>query len=229
MGSKKPGQTAIKSKSISKKQKRWPLYLASALLVFAILFTILYMIYTQQKQARPLVHLQPGMAAPDFQLNAVSGSTIHLADYVGCVVLLSFISTQSDTTSSSSSDPSHSQVVFLKSMQRQYSSKGLRIFIVDATSLATGQQPDQNALLNFTNDVDLGPIPLLDDLDGTIAQDYGITRVPTTFLIGQNSQVDQRWDGLAPSSQLALTVRSQIGTPGVPDSTAQTQCPAAQG
>ncbi len=213
----------------TQKRRRWPLYLASSLLVLAILFTVYYIVFLQQKPARTQVHLQPGMAAPDFQLDAVRGGTVHLADYAGCVVLLSFISTQSDTSSSSSSNPSNSQVVFLESMQQQYNSNGLRIIVVDATALLTGQHPDQDTLLNYTYNVDLGAIPLVDDPDGATAQNYGVTSVPTTFLIGQDGQVNQRWNGLASSSQLAFSVQAQIGTPGVPDTAAQTQCPAPQG
>jgi len=213
----------------TQKRKRWPLYLASSLLIFAILFTIYYIVFFQQKPARTQEHLQPGTAAPDFQLNAVRGGTVHLADYAGCVVLLSFISTRSDTSSSSSSDPSSSQVVFLESMQQQYNSKGLRIIIVDATALLTGQHPDQDTLLNYTYNVNLDAIPLADDPDGATAQNYGVTSVPTTFMIGQDGLVNQRWSGLVSSSQLAFSVQAQIGTPGVPDTTAQTQCPAPQG
>jgi peroxiredoxin len=210
------------------KRRRWPLYLASFLLIFAILFTVYYIVFLQQKPVRTQVHLQPGMAAPDFQLDAVQSGTVHLADYAGCVVLLSFISTQSNT-SSSSSNPSNSQVVVLESMQQQYNSNGLRIIIVDATAFLTGQHPDQDTLLNYTYTINLGAIPLVDDPDGTTAQNYGVTTVPTTFLIGQDGQVNQRWNGLASSSQLAFSVQAQIGTPGVPDTAAQTQCPAPQG
>ncbi len=211
----------------TQKRRRWPLYLASSLLVLAILFTVYYIVFLQQKPVRTQVHLQPGMAAPDFQLDAVRGGTVHMADYTGCVVLLSFISTQSNT--SSSSDPSNSQVVVLENMQQQYNSNGLRIIVVDATALLTGEHPDQDTLLNYTYTVGLGAIPLVDDSNGTTAQNYGVTSVPTTFLIGQDGQVNQRWNGLASSSQLTLFVQTQIGTPGVPDTAAQTQCPAPQG
>jgi peroxiredoxin len=158
------------------------------------------------------VTLEPGAAAPGFSLPMVRGDSFQLADHVGQVVLLSFINTQAEATSTTA-DPSRGQIVFLKSMHEQYGPKGLVVLIVDAAHTATGRQPTQDQLINFTYDWQLEDIPVLDDPDSSVARSYGVKSTPVTFLISADGIIQQRWDGFASASQLALSIEALMGAP----------------
>jgi peroxiredoxin len=158
------------------------------------------------------VTLEPGAAAPDFSLTTVRGGSFQLADSAGKVVLLSFINTQAQATSTTA-DPSRAQIVFLKSMQEQYGPKDLIVLIVDAARVATGKQPSRDQLINFTYDWQLDHVHVLDDSDGSVARSYAVESPPTTFLISAGGIIQQRWDGFASASQLALAIESLVGAP----------------
>ena len=153
-----------------------------------------------------------GTSAPDFTLQAVRGGEYHFQDLLEQPVLLSFINTQS-TGGSATSDPSRAQIVFLKSMQEQYGQKGVTVLIVDAARVATGKQPSQDQLINFTYNWQLEDIPVLDDSDGLVARNYAVKSTPATFLIGSDGIIQQRWDGFASASQLALSIEALVGAP----------------
>ena len=157
--------------------------------------------------------IDPGSSAPDFDLRAVRGGSYHLADLSGQVILLSFINTQAEATSATT-DPSRAQIVFLKSMQEQYGSQGLIVMIIDAARIATGSNPGTDQLINFTYDWQLDNVPVLDDTDSTVARSYAVISTPTTFLVGANRIIQQRWDGFASASQLALSIEALVGAPG---------------
>ena len=159
--------------------------------------------------------LAPGSSASDFNLQAVRGGSYHLAELSGQVILLSFINTQADAASASAtSDPSRAQIVFLKSMQEQYGAKGLLVLIVDAAHIATGGDPGTDALINFTYDWQLDHVPVLEDPDRVTAEAYTVMSTPTTFLIDTDQRIEQRWDGFASASQLALSIEALVGAPG---------------
>jgi peroxiredoxin len=158
------------------------------------------------------VTLELGSTAPDFALRAVRGGEYRIADLSGQQILLSFINTQAEA-SSATADPSRAQIVFLKSMQQQYGPKGLVVLIVDAARIATDKQPSQDQLINFTYDWQLEDIPVLEDADGSVARAYAIESTPVTFLIGADGIIQQRWDGFASASQLALSIEALVGAP----------------
>ena len=158
------------------------------------------------------IALEPGAAVPDFALKAVRGGEYRMGDLTGQPILLSFINTQAEA-SSATADPSRAQIVFLKSMQQQYGPKGLLVLIVDAAHTATGKQPTQDQLINFTYEWQLEDIPVLDDSDSSVARSFGVESTPVTFLIGADGTVQQRWDGFASASQLALSIEALVGAP----------------
>jgi peroxiredoxin len=158
------------------------------------------------------VTLEPGSSAPDFALQAVRGGDYRLGDLKGQPLLLSFINTQAEA-SLATADPSRAQIVFLKSMQQQYGPKGLIVLIVDAARIATGNRPSQDQLINFTYDWQLDDIAVLDDQDSSVASSYAVKSIPATFLIGADGIVQQRWDGFASASQLALSIEALLGAP----------------
>ena len=158
------------------------------------------------------VTLEPGSTVPDFALQAVRGGEYRMADFTGQPILLSFINTQSEA-SSATADPSRAQIVFLKSMHEQYEPKGLVVWIVDAARIATDKRPSQDQLINFTYDWRLENIPVLDDPDSSVARSYAVESTPVTFLIGADGIIQQRWDGFASASQLALSIETLVGAP----------------
>jgi peroxiredoxin len=160
----------------------------------------------------PSTNAGPGNSAPAFTLQAIRGGEYRLQDLLEQPILLAFINTQADG-GSATSDPSRAQIVFLKSMREQYDSKGLTVLIVDAAGVATGKHPSHDKLINFSYDWQLDNIPVLDDPDGSVARAYGVKSTPVTFLIGADGIIQQRWDGFASASQLALSIEALVGAP----------------
>lgn len=166
----------------------------------------------QQAVHPPSVSVEAGMSTPDFSLSSAQGDAYHLANLQGQVVVMSFINTQPLDTSLSTPDMSRSQIVFLKSIAQQYAAKGVRVLLVDATALVQGKQLDQSELLTFVHNWDMETIPMLID-DVSVVQAYGVSQVPTTFVIAPDGRVLQRWDGVATTAHLALAVQSLVGLP----------------
>ncbi len=156
---------------------------------------------------KPILDVKPGEAAPEFSLKAVRGDMYSLGDLRGQSILLAFLNTQANAASDQS-DPSRAQIVFLKSMQEQYVAQGLNVWIVDATQQTTGKQPSSDELINFTYNWQLDLIPVLIDEGANVATSFGISSTPTTFLIGPDGIIRQRWDSVAFSAQLALAIES---------------------
>lgn len=154
--------------------------------------------------------LEVGSSAPDFNLEDIRGNTFVLQ--AGSPSLIAFINTQAKANLETN-DPSRAQIVFLKSMFEQYSANGLNVLIVDASSFETGSQPHPDDLLNFTYDWQLDSIPVLVDPKNMLAKEYGITSTPTSFLISADGIIQQRWDGFASASQLALSIEPLVGAP----------------
>jgi peroxiredoxin len=150
--------------------------------------------------------LDVGATAPEFSLHAARGGTYHLVQAGVKALVLAFVDTT--VAARATQDPSRSQVVFLKSMETQYSKRGLRVLIIDATQPPATSSTD--SLINFTYDWQLSRIPVLADPHGATAEKYGVTGVPTTFLIRANRTIAQRWDGFASAQQLAFPIKDML-------------------
>jgi hypothetical protein len=160
-----------------------------------------------QKEER--VQVEAGAPAPTLAGRAVRGGEVSLEGFRGHVVLVSFLNSRAEATPEG--DPSRAQIVFLRSMQRQHVRFGLRVVVVDAAELAGAERPSRNDLVNYTYDWNLEPaIAVLRD-DGTRARGFAVANAPTTFLIGPDGMVRERWDGFVPAAQLDLAIRRSEG------------------
>jgi len=178
--------------------------LALAALTVAVLLAVLL-----RQEERPRVEVEAGAHAPALAGSAVRGGHVSLARLRGHVVLVSFLNSRAEATPEG--DPSRAQIVFLRSMQTQHERFGLRVIVVDAAELVGAGRPSRNELVNYTYDWNLDPaIAVLRD-DGTLARRFGVEQAPTTFLIGPDGVVHERWDGFAPAAQLDLSIRRLEG------------------
>jgi peroxiredoxin len=149
---------------------------------------------------------QIGGKAPDFTLPAVRGGSFQLHAPTPQAALLAFLETIPDTADT----PSRSEVALLQSMSRQYSARGLRVVIIDASALAAGHQSAHNALINTSYDWNL-QIPLLEDDSEGVARLFGIAHAPTTILIAANGQIAQRWERPMAPGDLAIAIEKALG------------------
>jgi len=151
---------------------------------------------------------KPISTLPDLILPDVRGGTFHLRSQPAQPLLLAFLETVPDT----SDTPSRSQVVFLASMAQQYGPRGLRVAVVDASSLALASLPSHDAVLNASFDWQL-KFSLLLDQDAHLARKLGVEEVPTTFLIAADGHILHRWHGLTRPAVLALSIEKLLGGP----------------
>ena len=145
---------------------------------------------------------------PDLTLRDVRGGEFRLRSVPGQPLLVAFLQTVPDTADT----PSRSQVVFLNSMAQQYSPRGLRVALVDASVLADGSQPSHNAVLNTSYDWQL-KIPLLIDQDGRLRRKLGLKELPTTFLVSADGRILHEWCGFTRPAVLALGIEKLLGGP----------------
>ena len=158
-------------------------------------------------ETRP--RLGVGAPAPALAANAVRGGRVSLARLRGYVIVLSFLNSRAEATPDG--DPSRAQIVFLRSMHTQHERLGLRVIVVDAAELAGAGRPSRSDLVNYTYDWNLDPAIAVVADDGSFARRFGVEHVPTTFLIGPDGAVRERWDGFVPAAQLDLAIRGLEG------------------
>jgi hypothetical protein len=92
-------------------------------------------------------------------------------------------------------EASHSQVVFLRSMARQFADRGLQVILVDVSGLSDSE------LVNLSHSWNLADIPLL-------GKSIDI-QTPTTIFFKDGS-LQSHWSGLALPSELALKLKKII-------------------
>lgn len=157
-----------------------------------------------------------GATAPDFAATDVRGAVHSLGEMKDKVILLSFLEVQAPA-GSQEAQPSRAQITFLKSMHTQYAPKGLVMLLVDGSRLRSGAGADRDALYNATFNWNLGDLPVIDDdQKESLTSKYGVTALPTTFLIGGDGRIVERWEGVASTPQLSRRLQELIGLPVVP-------------
>ena len=126
----------------------------------------------------------------------------------GRLVLLSFLDTRESTTDEVvNPDVSRRLLVFIESMQQQYSRLGLTIAVVDAASVGA-DAPD--LLANFRFDHGLADTPFSSGAAARRAMhEFAVRSVPTTFLIDRRGRITSRWEGLVPPSTLASAITAE--------------------
>ena len=87
------------------------------------------------------------------------------------------------------------------------------MLIVGRNGLFSGKPLAPGALLNFTYDWQLDGVTVLGDDNEAATIRYGISTLPTTFLIAADGRIQRRWDGFVASPQLALAIESLVGPP----------------
>ena len=147
---------------------------------------------------------------PDMTLSTVLGQQIKWADLRGHLVLMAFLQLLPDTESNSS----RAQLQYLRSMNTQYHSRGLSVFLVDESYLATHvrSQPDQ--LLNALYDLNVSDLTMIRDPSGQIRSAIKVKTVPTTVLFDSAGNVIHRWSGVVLPAFLAEAIIKANGAPG---------------
>ena len=107
-----------------------------------------------------------------------------LGNAQGSPVLLSLVDNSTN---------SHSQIVFLRSMQQQYGNQGLKFILLGS--------PDPNWTLDG--------IPVASDQTPAAAA-LGFSR-PMTFLVDSSGRLIQQWPGFVPAQNLGLAIQGLLG------------------
>jgi peroxiredoxin len=125
------------------------------------------------KEKRPL--------APDFTLTSVNGKTITLSQFRGKVILLDFWATWCA--------PCRSAIPHLKDLYKAYREKGLEII---GLSLDKGN-PERVRKFAANMGIEYTIIMADDDL----VKKYGISPIPTTYLIDREGYITNKWIGFS--------------------------------
>jgi peroxiredoxin len=112
----------------------------------------------------------PGDVAPGFRETALDGRPVSLSGLRGRVVIVAFWATWCP--------PCREELPAFERLLRSHGSRGLAVVAVDTREAAGVVRPFVQALgLTF---------PVLLDVDGEIARQFGVIGLPTTFVIDRN-------------------------------------------
>jgi cytochrome c biogenesis protein CcmG/thiol:disulfide interchange protein DsbE len=134
--------------------------------------------------------------APAFVLPTVTGDALALADYRGQVVLVNFWATWCP--------PCRAELPDLVSYYHDHADRGFALVGVNEQETAA-QVADYLA----QNRLDF-PVAL--DMDGRVMQQYGVTGMPSTFLINHEGQIVRMWTGMITRATLESAITPLLGS-----------------
>lgn len=108
------------------------------------------------------------IAAPDFTLKDLEGNEVKLSDYKGKVIILNFWAVWCKYCKLEMPD--------LNELNAEFEKSG------EAVILAVDVQESQDIVEDYLSENKIG-LKVLMDTDGSVAQTYGITGYPTTFVV----------------------------------------------
>jgi hypothetical protein len=128
-----------------------------------------------------------------FATSAASLQNAHLPDSLkNDLLLLSFIDF---------SKPDISQLVFIKSMMRQYGHRGLKTVLVSPGK----------ANRNLLSDLELDAITILKDQNGVYSKNFAVKKFPSTFII-LSGTIRKSWSGVALPAPMAFGIEAQLSS-----------------
>lgn len=148
---------------------------ALGLLVGAVIFCVLWIgvtaTYGSVTTNGALPIAKQGFPAPDFEILRPDGSTLHLADFQGQVVVLNFWA--------SWCPPCQTETPVLEGVYQQYQSQNVVILGVNTTYQDDPAQVDQFLTAQAVT------YPIGMDPTGAVSRSYLISALPTTFILDQ--------------------------------------------
>ncbi|MCL4439839.1 MAG: TlpA family protein disulfide reductase [Firmicutes bacterium] len=131
---------------------------------------------TNQTQAQTQQESQPANLAPDFTLTDMSGKQVRLSDLRGQKVLINFWTTWCKYC--------REEMPVLQKFYEQTKDKNWQVLMVNITSSEKSFSDVEKYLKEnqFT-------FPVLLDKDGSVAAQYGINSIPTSFILNEKGEV----------------------------------------
>jgi cytochrome c biogenesis protein CcmG/thiol:disulfide interchange protein DsbE len=156
------------------------LYGAVGLLVGLLILGVVWVRVDPVSTPLPTVTEVTPYDAPAFTLSNLDGAPISLSDFEGQVVLLNFWATWCQ--------PCKEETPELETVYRQFKDEGLVIVGVD---LLNTERPEERGIEDVRDFVRLYDVsyPIVLDESGSVAQDYAIAPIPTSFFIDQQGRV----------------------------------------
>ena len=150
----------------------------------------------------PVRTLEPGDTAPDFLLEDIAGGTFHFdAERQNSACLLVFWSMFCG--------PCRLQLTAVQNLYAKFRDAGLRVAAVSLDG-----DPLRKVVGGFARQDGYTFRVLLDELDDRetykAADPYGVSGMPSTFLVERDGRVVARWVGLARGEELEKAVQSVL-------------------
>jgi len=120
---------------------------------------------------------QTGQTAPDFTLKDAAGKSVTLSAYKGKVVMINFWATWCP--------PCRQEMPSMEELFKEYNKKGFEILAISSDSQA------EKIVKPFMEFYELSFTALM-DVDGKIHSAYGVTSIPTTYLVDKKGNIAQK-------------------------------------
>lgn len=132
-----------------------------------------------------------GKIAPEIALQDLQGRTIRLSDYRGKVVVLNFWA--------SWCPPCKAEMPEINQAASEFAQGNDAVLLT--VNLTDGSRETETKARKYINDNNYSMTVLL-DTGGNVANAYGITGIPTTFIIDKNGVIQYRFSGGTTKSAL---------------------------
>ena len=136
-----------------------------------------------------------GVEAPGFELKALDGSSMKLADLRGKAVLLNFWATWCG--------PCKVEMPWLVELQNKYGGQGFQV-------VGIAMEEDAGPVEAFTKQLGVNYTILMGK--NSVGDAYSVVGLPTTYYIGRDGKVVDRHIGLVSLSEIEQHIKTSLGT-----------------